>query len=82
MGKRTERYQPHELSLRLEELKGNIIHVITWDDLTHTGTLTEYDHEKIVIQDPNTAWYNKRKHRHSISIDEIKEVIRDRSRPW
>ncbi len=82
MGKRTIRYQPQELSERLPKWKGVTLHVITWEDLTYTGKLIDFDTEALIIQDPNSVWYNRRKHQHRILLEDIKEVICDTSRPW
>ncbi|MEL6132817.1 MAG: hypothetical protein AAFR59_05575 [Bacteroidota bacterium] len=82
MGKRTERYQPQGLSARLPKWKGEMLHVITWEDITFTGKLIDFDADTLVIQDANSVWYNRRKHRHHIALQSVKEVIRDMSRPW
>ena len=63
------------------ELDGKMVQIISWSGITRAGSVS-VEEGSIILRDLNSRWYNRRQHRHHISVDEIREVLIDETSPW
>ena len=77
MGKRTIRILKKDIPNHLDSLPGKEAHVVGRDGITYFGTVESANRNEVVIRDGNSAWYNRKKHRHILPIASIYEIILD-----
>ena len=80
MGRRTLRYRTERLTAEaLRPHLGQPVDVLGHDGVTRHGVLVAVETEHLEIEDSNRAWYNWRRHRHRLSLDQVAEVY---AAPW
>lgn len=77
MGKRTIRILRKDIGKHLDTLMGKEAHVVGRDGKTYFGTVVSVSEEVLVVKDANTAWYNQKRHSHSLPLVSIYEIILD-----
>ncbi|MEM6264046.1 MAG: hypothetical protein AAGI38_16145 [Bacteroidota bacterium] len=84
MGKRLERILSHELEEKLSEWQGKEVHAVTWEQGTYYGILKEVNQEEkeLMVEDLNSKWYNRSRHRHTLTFGQIREIIADHVTEW
>lgn len=82
MGTRTTRIPAHLLEQNKTQLEGKQVQVVLWDGTTKAGTIEWTEQATIRLTDPNMMWYNRKKHRHPIGIEEIREILMDHESEW
>ncbi|MBC7891296.1 MAG: hypothetical protein H7Y12_03710 [Sphingobacteriaceae bacterium] len=75
MSKRLLRFFPTDFAAKLPELIGADVHVVRNDGVTLHGRLLSHDKSSLVLQD-------FLRHRHTLRLDEVEEILRDTVAPW
>ena len=82
MGKRTHRLQAGKIPEASNLLVGKEAHIVLWDGKTRFGTILEVTSDRLKLRDKNALWYNQKKHTHTVSVSEIRELIYDEVSRW
>ncbi len=82
MGTRSRRLTSLSWQQTFDQIPGRFAHVVLFSGATHRGKITHADAEGLVLQDPNAAWYNLRRHTHRFELSDIREVIWDEIHHW
>lgn len=82
MGTRTSRIPSNHLEEKKASLVGKMVQVVFWEGRTKTGRVEAADTSSIIVRDPNTVWYNRKRHTHHIELTAIREVLLDEVSEW
>lgn len=75
MSKRLLRFFPTDFAATLPDLIGSDVHVVRHDGVTLHGRLLSHDASSLVLQD-------MLRHRHTVRLNEVEEILRDSVAPW
>lgn len=75
MPKRLHRLFPSDFATGLAELEGQEVHVVRRDGLTLRGQLISHDGTTLQLRDPV-------RRRHTVRLEEVEEILRDKVAPW
>lgn len=82
MGTRTTRIPSNKLEEKKTELVGKMVQVVFWEGRTKAGRVESVGDASISVIDPNTIWYNRKRHTHHIELAAIREVLVDEVSEW
>lgn len=82
MGTRTTRIPSNHLEEKKAALLGKMVQVVFWEGNTKTGTVESISEAFISVVDPNTMWYNRKRHTHQINLEAIREILVDEVVEW
>lgn len=82
MGTRTTRIPSNKLEQKKDGLVGKLVQVVFWEGSTKTGRVESANATSITVRDPNTVWYNRKRHTHDIELSAIREVLLDEVSEW
>lgn len=75
MPKRLQRLFPNDFASGLSELEGLEIHVVGRDGVTLRGNLVSHDGTTLKLRDAL-------RRRHTVRLEEVEEILRDKVAPW
>lgn len=75
MPKRLQRLFPPDFAARLSDLEGQEIHVVRRDGVTLRGNLVSHDGTALELRDAL-------RRRHTVRLDAVEEILRDKVAPW
>lgn len=75
MSKRLLRFFPADFAARIPDLIDADVHIVRHDGVTLHGRLISHDTSSLVLQD-------MLRHRHTLRLDEVEEILRDSVAPW
>lgn len=75
MPKRLHRLFPSDFATGLAQLEGQEIHVVRRDGVTLRGQLISHDGSILELRDAI-------RRRHTVRLEEVEEILRDKVAPW
>jgi len=82
MGKRSDRFSGKKLLSNVHKLAGKEVQIVLWEGATYFGDLIETKDHEVTIRDKNARWYNQKAHTHTLSLENIREIIMDKASKW
>lgn len=75
MGRRIYRLLNTQISAEaLKPVQGQDVEVILKDGSTYVGTLRSIEATRLLLEAPQATWYNRKKHRHWLPLNQVQEV--------
>ncbi len=81
-GTRSLRVTAPQWTAKLAEHAGSQVQVVMKDGQTRFGCLYAIESERLILHDPNRAWYQRKRHSHALFFAEIQEIWIDEARSW
>ena len=82
MGKRPIRIHPKDFIAETPKLIGQQAQVVLMDGCTYAGKLIECDSKRLVVEDANANWTNRKSHQHPLPFSEIQYIVIDKISAW